>query len=163
MKRGPLAALAALALGASAAAPSTLAAQTRPRPVFVARLDATSAAVPRLEASLGGAIPLGTYARLHLTAGGGAARERGEPEPSLRGDAIARFLLDPLLQSKRGPYLGGGVSWLAHRGARGHAWLALVAGVELAERGALIPALEVGVGGGARIGLVVRRGTPNWR
>lgn len=144
-------------------APIAAGAQDRPRPVIVARLDATSAAVPRLEASLGGAIPLGTYARLHVTAGSGAARVAGEVEPSARGDLVARFLLDPLLQSKRGAYFGGGVSWLAHRGERGRAWLALVAGLELAQRGPIVPALEVGVGGGARVGLVVRRAMPSWR
>jgi len=144
-------------------APMAAGAQNRPRPVIVGRLDATSAAVPRLEASVGGAIPLGTYARLHVTAGGGAARDAGEVEPSARGDLVARFLLDPFLQSKRGAYFGGGVSWLAHRGERGRAWLAVVAGLELAQRGPVVPALEVGVGGGARVGLVVRRAMPNWR
>ena len=153
-----LAIVAALSL-----APVALQAQDRPRPVFVARLDGTSSAVPRLEGSLGAAIPLGTYGRLHVTAGGGAARDADVAHPAVRADVIGRFLLDPLKQARRGPYFGGGVSYLAHRGETGRAWLTLVAGVELRERGGLVPGIELGVGGGARIGLVVRRAMLNWR
>ncbi len=160
MRRVPLALLVAAAI---TLAPPELTAQDRPRPVFIARLDGTSSAAPRLEASLGAAIPLGTYARLHVTAGGGAARDAGVVQPAARADIVGRFLLDPLKQARRGLYFGGGVSFLTQRGSRGRAWLTFVAGMEVAEWGGTVPGIELGVGGGARLGLVMRRAMPNWR
>lgn len=154
---------AALAAMAALLAVRAAGAQGRPRPVVVARLDGTSSSAPRLEGSLGAAVPLGTYARVHLTAGGGAARSRGETYPAARADLIGRFLLDPLKQSARGFYFGGGLSWLSRRGEPGRAWLALVAGMELPAVGGAVPGVEIGLGGGARAGIVVRRGMPNWR
>jgi len=100
------------------------------------RLDANSARIRRLEMSAGAVVPIGIYVRLALTAGGGVARENVMTHATARGDAIARFELDPLKQHTRGAYVGGGISLLGRDGPHVNAYLALVAGLELKARGA---------------------------
>lgn len=155
--------LGALALATLLAAPSMLAAQRRPRVVPEVRLDATSAHIPRLELSAGAVIPIGTYVRLALTAGAGLTRQYDLVRKAGRGDAIVRFELDPLKQHTHGVYLGGGLSLLGRDGPHVRGYLALVAGVELKQRGGWVPAFEAGLGGGARIGIGFRRAMENWR
>ncbi|NUR35346.1 MAG: hypothetical protein HOQ30_15180, partial [Gemmatimonadaceae bacterium] len=46
---------------------------------------------------------------------------------------------------------------------RGRAYLALVAGWELKTRAGWVPTIEAGLGGGARIGIALRRGMVSWR
>jgi hypothetical protein len=134
------------------------------------RVDATSASVKRLELGAGAAIPLGTYVRLALLAGGGLARDdrsgssaHGDRVAAARADVIARFQLDPFHQSLHGLYSGGGVSYLASKGERGRVYLTLLAGLELRDRGHIAPAIELGLGGGLRLGVALRRATPRWR
>ena len=138
-------------------------AQANPRTRPELRLDATSAHVSRLEGSLGAVVPMGIYARLALSAGGGVARVEGESRGAARADAIARFELDPLRQRPRSLYLGGGVSWLATEKERGRGYLALVAGWELKTRAGWVPTIELGLGGGARLAFALRRGMESWR
>jgi hypothetical protein len=143
--------------------------QDRPPIRQEVRIDATTATEKRLELSGGAAIPVGTYVRVAILAGGGLARDaRGSPRTERQGaaaraDLIARFEIDPFHQSVRGLYSGGGVSYLASEGARGRVYLALVAGIELRDHGRVAPAMEVALGGGVRIGFVLRRATPRWR
>jgi hypothetical protein len=134
------------------------------------RVDATSATVQRLELSAGAAIPLGTYVRLALLAGGGLARDDRSGSPAYgdrvaaaRADVVARFQLDPFHQSLHGAYSGAGLSYLASKGERGRLYLTLLAGLELRDRGHIVPAIELGLGGGVRIGIALRRATPRWR
>ena len=142
---------------------SLASAQERPRPRPELRLDATSAHVPRLEGSLGMVVPAGIYARLALSAGGGVARVRAQTRGAARADAIARFELDPLRQRARSVYLGGGVSYFATEGERGRGYLALVAGWELKTRHGWVPNLELGLGGGTRVAITLRRAMQDWR
>lgn len=105
-------------------------------------------------------IPFGWYTRLGLVVGGGAARDSGIVVGSGRADAIVRFLLDPFRESRWGLSFGGGVS-VRYEPLRGwREYLAVVADVEGPARGPVIPALQVGLGGGARIGLVLRQAIP---
>jgi hypothetical protein len=134
------------------------------------RLDATSATVQRLEFGAGAAIPMGNYVRVALLAGGGLARDdRSGPRAygghvaAARADVVARFQLDPFHQSRRGLYGGAGVSYLASEGERGRVYLTLLTGIELRDRGHVAPALELALGGGVRLGVVLRRATPRWR
>jgi hypothetical protein len=105
---------------------------------------------------------LGTYVRLDLVAAAGPVLGEGSgvsgPSGGLgaRVDGIARFLFDPYLQFRRGAYVGAGVSGRFDRGERGRALLVAVIGVEGRRRGGVFPALEVGVGGGVRAGVVLR-------
>lgn len=155
-------ALVLAALGGALAARDA-AAQQNPvvRPEL--RLDATSARVPRLEGSAGLVVPAGVYVRLALTGGAGVARVNGAARSAARGDAIARFELDPLRQRARAAYFGAGLTWLGAEGARSRAYLALVGGVELKTRFGWVPVVEAGLGGGARVGLALRRGMDSWR
>ena len=134
------------------------------------RVDATSATVKRLELSAGAAIPMGTYVRVALLAGGGLARDdrsgsptHGDRVAAGRADIVARFQLDPFHQSLRGLYSGAGLSYLASEGERGRVYLTLLAGLELRDRGPIAPAVELGLGGGIRIGVALRRATARWR
>ena len=127
------------------------------------RIDATSARIPRLEMSAGAVVPIGIYVRLALTAGGGVARENTMTHATARGDAIARFELDPLKQHTRGAYVGGGLSLLGRDGPHVGAYLALVAGLELKARAGWVPGIEAGLGGGARFAIALKRAMELWR
>ena len=140
-------------------------AQVRPE----VRVDATSATVQHLELGGGAAIPFGTYVRVALLAGGGIARDdrggsptHGDRVATGRADIVARFQLDPFHQSRRGLYSGAGLTYLAIKGERGRVYLTLLAGLELRDRGHIAPALELGLGGGVRLGVALRRATPRW-
>lgn len=105
-------------------------------------------------------IPFGWYTRLGLVVAGGAARDSGIVVGSGRADAIVRFLLDPFRESPWGLSLGGGVS-VRYEPLRGwREYLAVVAELEGSSRGPILPALQVGIGGGARVGIVLRRAIP---
>lgn len=133
------------------------------------RIDATAADVQHLELGGGAAVPVGTYVRLAFLAGAGVARSDAREATgdghgtAARADVIARFQVDPFHQSARGLYGGAGASYLAARGERGRVYLALVAGIELRDRGHVAPALEVALGGGVRVGFALRRAATGWR
>ena len=160
--------IARIAVLAGAALLATLAprgarAQQRPVTVPELRLDATSAHVPRLELSGGAVIPVGIYVRLALIGGAGMAKEQGTYHTVARGDAIVRFELDPLKQHSHGAYVGGGLSVLGRSGPHVRAYLALVGGLELRQRAGWVPSIEAGLGGGARVGVSLRRAMELWR
>lgn len=161
--RASLAASLLVVACAALVAPRTLVAQQHPVTVPELRLDATSSHIPRLDLSAGAVIPVGIYVRLALTGGAGVARENGASHIAGRGDAIARFELDPLKQHTRGAWVGGGVSLLGRDGPHVRAYLALVAAVELKQRHGWVPSIEAGLGGGARVGVSVHRAMELWR
>ena len=151
------------------AVPSVIRAQARPPVRAEMRVDATAANVDRLEIGAGPIVPMGTYVRLALLVGGGVARddtragETANRVAAARADVIARFQIDPFHQSRRGLYGGGGVSYLASKGRRGQAYVAIVAGMELRDRGHVAPAIEVALGGGLRVGVALRSTARGWR
>jgi hypothetical protein len=126
--------------------------------------------VQRLELGAGAAIPMGNYVRIALLAGGGLARDdrngsqtSGDRVAAARADIVARFQIDPFHQSRRALYGGSGLSYLATEGERGRVYLTLLAGLELRDRGHVAPAIELALGGGVRLGVVLRRAVPQWR
>lgn len=158
------AALACIALASAIVlAPRALRAQEHPRTVPELRLDATSAHIPRLELSAGAVIPVGIYVRLALTAGAGVTKQDDRYRSAGRADAIARFELDPLKQHTHGAWVGGGLSLLGRDGPHVRAYLALAAGIEFKQRHGWVPSIDAGLGGGARIGIGVRRAMELWR
>jgi hypothetical protein len=111
----------------------------------------------------GGIGRLGTYARGVLLVAGGAARVDDRTRGSARVEGVVRFLLDPLRERRLGAYAGAGVSasWIDGDGWRTP--LVVAFGVEGPRRGGHALAAEVGLGGGARLALVLRGAGPRRR
>lgn len=144
--------------------PAAARAQRTPPPYAELRADAIVARATSVQAGAGLEIPAGIYVRIALDGAAGATWRDGRAATSGRADAIARFLLDPFREVPVGVSLGGGVSVPvgAPMGARSP-YLTLVVDVEGKSRNGVSPALQVGLGGGARIGLVLRRSSRVWR
>jgi hypothetical protein len=124
------------------------------------RLDAIFARSSAIEAAYGFTVPVGTYMRSGLVAGIGVGRHGVEG----RTDLIGRFSLDPFRQSRWAPYAGAGVSgrYRSELDGGSRAYLLVFLGVEgplpLGERSGWVPAVELGLGGGGRVGVIMRRG-----
>jgi hypothetical protein len=124
------------------------------------RVDGIFARSSGVEAGYGISIPAGIYVRTGLAGGVGAGRHGVES----RADFISRFSLDPFRQSRWAPYAGAGLSGRFRASADGgaRAYLLVLLGVEgpLPDRqlAGWVPAVELGLGGGARVGLILRRG-----
>lgn len=132
-------------------------------PRWEARLEGTASDAPGAHLGVGMSVRAGWYARpgLQLAAGalqGGDGVWRG----SQRADLVVRFLLDPFGERPRGWYGGAGVS-LQQVADERRGLLVLLAGVEGRARRGFRPAIEVGVGGGVRLGVVFRRTRPDSR
>jgi len=117
--------------------------------LFLARVDAAHAGV-------GSSADLGAYARLDAALGVGAAWIGSEAVASGRADLGVRFLLDPYRQERWGVYGGAGVSTRYEDGPGVRVHLTLYAGAELPGDRPWLPAIEAGIGGGVRVGLVMR-------
>ena len=154
-------ALASLTLFVARAA----AAQQQPsRPYAEYRADAIISRGTAAQLGGGIVLPLGVYVRLGLDAAAGATWRYGEASGSGRVDAIARFLLDPFRESRVGVSLGGGVSApIGSAEPSQPPYLTAVLDVEGRRGRGLTPALQVGLGGGTRIGVVLRQSPLPWR
>ena len=128
------------------------------------RIDAIIARATAAEAGVGAVLPMGTYVRLGIDGAAGATFRDGDSRASGRIDAIVRFLLDPFREAPVGLSVGGGLSLPYVDGAnRVRPYLTAVVDIEGRRRGAITPAIQVGLGGGTRIGLVLRTSQPRWR
>ncbi|HEY0994986.1 MAG TPA: hypothetical protein VGD77_03245 [Gemmatimonadaceae bacterium] len=121
-----------------------------------ARVDLLAGAITAVHAGVGVNIPVGYYARVGLV-GAAGARLSGDAGASARVDAIARFLFDPFFEKRWGLSAGGGVSVRYDEGAGWRPFLAVVVDLEPPGRGPVIPAVQVGVGGGVRVGIALRK------
>lgn len=152
-------------LGASAGA-AALAAALGAAPARAQRpsaaLTAVAASHPLALAGVGLEGDAGLSARLGLAAAagvaaGGGGRAAGEFA------ATGRFLLDPLRQAPRGVYATGGLALRVVRAEQPRALVLAGVGVEGRPRGRVVPALEAGFGGGARVSFVLRPARPGRR
>ena len=150
----------ALACGAGIVAPQA-GAQNGPQALqSELRVDGILARTGAVEAGFGLSIPAGIYLRNGLIAGLGAGRNGLEG----RTDFVTRFTSDPFRQSRWAPYGGAGLSGRYRPGADGgsRAYLLIFLGIEgplpAGSAAGWVPALEIGLGGGARVGVVLRRG-----
>jgi hypothetical protein len=148
-------------LGLTLLIPAATLSQTPQQPLQVeGRVDAIVARTTGVEAGLGLSVPSGIYMRTGLVAGLGAGRNGVEG----RTDLISRFSLDPFRQSRWAPYAGAGVSGRYRTKLDGgsHAYLMIFLGVEgplaLGTTSGIVPAFELGLGGGARFAVILRRG-----
>lgn len=157
--------LAALAV-AAAMLPAAGAAQgTPPRPLaqWEARLDGVFGASSAGQLGVGVNVWAGDYVRTGVLVAAGPSRRDGRTAVSGRVDVVARYLLDPFGEMRWGPYVGGGFSSAWDEPTRWHGYLLAVIGLEGPARRGWRPALEVGLGGGFRAGLALRRARVNAR
>jgi hypothetical protein len=156
-----LLAMVALAMVALGLLPAGAGAQRegddRPRARWEARVDYLGAP-DASEAGLGVAARASTYLRFAAIVGADVYDHR-----TARLDLVGRYLLDPFFEHEWAPYIGGGGSLRFVSGAADDdAWrpfLLLALGMEGPLRGGWTPAVEIGLGGGVRVGLVLRLGS----
>lgn len=123
------------------------------------RVDAIFAEPSAVHAGAGVTWRLGTYLRSGVVAGIGAAGSGA----SGRIDFVNRFHLDPFRENRYGPYAGGGVSARFDDNRTGRVFLLLIVGVDGPVARGVTTSFEAGLGGGARLGVVIRRATPERR
>lgn len=121
------------------------------------RVDGMVGRGSTIQAGAGEELPLGYYVRLGLIGAAGVTRRDGVTTHGERVDLVARYLLDPFRETPDALSLGGGMSFVAEPGKRLRPYLVVVADIEGRRRGSWSPALQIGLGGGARIGVVLRR------
>jgi hypothetical protein len=108
------------------------------------------------EAGGGVQIPMGYYTRVGVTAAAGAVGSNA----SGRLDLVARFLFDPFRQQRWGVSAGAGISVRARANDHVRPYLLTVIDLEgPSNASGLTPALQVGLGGGIRLGGALRWGT----
>jgi hypothetical protein len=145
-----------VALAPCAIAQSAARRSLPPLELRVDAIDPRSMTSGTLQAGAGVNVPLGYYVRLEIDGAGGVTQHDDLDRASGRADMLARFLLDPFAESTWGFSIGGGMSAFFAEGARGHGYLVVVADLEGPPVGVIVPALQVGLGGGLRVGLVAR-------
>jgi hypothetical protein len=98
--------------------------------------------------------PAGTYVRSGLVAAAGVA----ERSASFRLDQINIFHLDPFRESRWAPYGGGGLS-LRHdvKPDRTSVHILAVIGLEGPRHNGTTTAFELGLGGGVRASIILRK------
>ena len=118
-----------------------------------ARIDGIVKGPAAVHAAAGFTVPVGTYVRSGIDAGIGSS----ENGISGRLDIFARFHLDPLRQHKWAPYAGGGLTARFDDNRTNRYYLLVVAGIDGPASRGIAPSIEAGLGGGGRIGVMIRR------
>lgn len=124
-----------------------------PSAAIEGRVDAIFSKKPTAQAGVGLSMFAGTYVRTGIVGAVGA----NEDGATGRADAFVRFHLDPFRQSRSAPYGGAGLSTRFDAGSRPRAYLLVFAGIDGPVRNGLTTSFEAGLGGGARIGIVLRQ------
>jgi len=135
----------------------------KPAVQFEARVDALGGPPAGAQAGIGANVAAGYYLRIGTDAAMGAASRDGRAVASGRVDVVTRYLLDPFQEFKWGPYAGAGFTARHDRGADWRADLLLLIGLEGPARAGWRTSVELGLGGGARLGVVLRRARSNGR
>jgi hypothetical protein len=104
------------------------------------------------EPGVGATYAAGYYARISLGAGYALPLETTLNGIRWRADLLVRGIFDPFRQQRYGLSLGAGLSY-----RRSRTYLAVVMDLEGPEVRGVLPALQVGVSGGPRVGIVLRR------
>jgi hypothetical protein len=118
------------------------------------RADAIVSRETAIYAGAGVLFPVGTYVRTGIV--GGAGMVKGDA--TVHADLVGLFHTDPFRESKWAPYGGGGIS-LRHDSdeSRSSLYLLALLGVEGPPSRGFAPAIELGLGGGVRAGVILRR------
>lgn len=143
--------------GTAGTAGSAGAQQIKPLVQWQARADFIAARESLVQIGGGLNLPAGYYVRLGVDVAGGPQFAAGRTVFAGRTDFTARFLLDPFMETRYGLYGGGGVSvrWTDVQGWR--EYLVVLAGLEGPAHSGWRSAIEAGLGGGTRVGVVLRR------
>ena len=148
--------LSLLALTPAARAQQSARSSFPPLELRIDAIDVRSTQSGTLQAGVGTNLPLGSYMRLEIDGAGGVTRRDSVNHDSGRVDALARFLLDPFAEARWGLSIGGGISAIFADGARTHEYLVVIVDLEAPRIGAVVPALQAGLGGGVRVGIAAR-------
>jgi hypothetical protein len=116
------------------------------------RLDGFGSRPYSLEPGIGIGIPLGNYVRASVGGGYALPLESSLDGERWRAEALGRFTFDPFRQRRWGLSIGGGVTY-----RRSRTYLAAIADLEGPAIRGFLPAIQGGVSGGARVGLVLRK------
>jgi hypothetical protein len=127
------------------------------------RADLLAGPPAGIELGAGANVPVGYYLRMGLDVAAGVARRAERAVPGGRVDIAARYLLDPFREFRWGPYAGAGLTTRWVDGAGWRADLLVLLGIEGPESRGWRTAVELGAGGGVRLGLVFRRARQNGR
>jgi hypothetical protein len=127
-----------------------------PLELRVDAINVSSASSGTLQGGVGANVPLGYYVRLELDGAGGVTRRDSVNHNSGRIDVLTRFLLDPFNDAPWGLSFGGGMSAMFERGTTTREYLVVVVDLETPHIGSVTPALQLGLGGGLRVGVVLR-------
>lgn len=163
MRCAALAAAGAIAVSAGPAEALAQSPAVQPAWQFEARIDALGGPPAGAQAGIGANVAAGYYFRFDAIVAAGAASRGGAAVPSGRADLAARYLLDPFNEVKWGPYAGGGFTAQWDRSAKWRGGLLVLIGVEGPAGAGWRTAVELGLGGGARLGVVLRRARSNGR
>lgn len=123
------------------------------------RVDAIDVRLPdtaTLQLGAGIDTPLGYYVRLAVIGAGGVTSQDAKTLGSARADVLGRFLLDPFREMRWGLSVGGGISARYVAGDHWREYLVLLLELETPVHRGLVPALQLGLGGGLRVGVVLR-------
>jgi hypothetical protein len=118
------------------------------------RVDHHLTGVRSTEGGIGAFAPVGTYVRAGAVLAAGVASDASGSRRAARGEGALRFQLDPFRERRIGVAVGGGVvaRWAEDDRVRPY----LLALVDLEGRGRLAPAVQVALGGGLRVGVLLR-------
>jgi hypothetical protein len=130
-------------------------ARAQVQPEVRAELD--RAAETRVELGVGATVRVGLYVRAGLSVARDVWRSVDTSSAATRVEYAMRFTLDPFAEQRWGLSVGGGM------GYRDQAYLLAVAELEGPRQSGLRPAMQLLLGGGARLGLIVRRAAPGRR
>jgi hypothetical protein len=135
-------------------------AQVPAGPLPQIRADLIAGARPAVQVGAGLQVPFGIYVRAGMDVAAGSRIGEVATSSRLDGrvDLLGRFLLDPFRQSSWGFSAGGGVSLRAEPGDRVRPLLLVALDLEgRRSPHGFAPAVQVGLGGGVRVGVVLRR------
>ena len=143
-------AMAALTVSAGAQPRTTASPQLEIR--LMAALSPSAGAL----GGIGANVRAGYYARLGIALEAGAVQRADRWESRQRVEGVARFMFDPFAERPRGFYAGAGLG-AERRGPSDVRGLLLgVVGMEGRATGRIVPSVELVVGGGTRLGVVLR-------
>lgn len=134
-------------------------AEPQKRSALEVRVDGIAASqVTTVHLGVGGTRVLARNLEAQLVIGGGTAFREGTGENAAAGraDLLVRFAPLPADRQRWSAYVAGGLSALVERGTSGRAVLALLVGMEGGRARETRSFVELGVGGGLRVGAGVR-------